>query len=46
MITAIVIGLLVLISCIAAAGLIASAGNKADMATTMAGLEIDPDARL
>ena len=44
MITAIVIGLLVLVSCIAAAGLIASTQNNADTDRAMAGLHIDPDA--
>lgn len=46
MITATVIGLLVLISCVAAAGLIASTQNNADAARAMAGLETDPDASL
>ena len=45
MITAIVMGILVLISCIAAAGLIASTQNSADAARAMAGGEIVPDDR-
>jgi hypothetical protein len=43
MITAIVIGLLFLVSGIAAAGLIASAQNSADAARAMAGLETNPE---
>jgi hypothetical protein len=43
MIIAIVMGLLFLVSCIAAACLIASAQNSADAARAMAALEIDPD---
>lgn len=43
MITAIVMGLLFLVSCIAAACLIASAQNSADAARAMAGLETKPD---
>ena len=37
------IGLLVLISCFAAAGLIASTQNSADADRAVAGLDIDPD---
>ena len=44
MITVIVMGLLLLISCLAAAGLIASTQNSADATRAMAGLDVDPDA--
>jgi hypothetical protein len=38
-----VIGLLLFISCLAAAGLIASTQNGADAARAIASLDIDPD---
>jgi hypothetical protein len=44
MITAILIGLLALVSCVAAAGLIASTQNSTDEARVMADLNVDPNA--
>ncbi|MET3900466.1 hypothetical protein ABIB57_004432 [Devosia sp. UYZn731] len=46
MITLTVIGLLVLMSCIGAAGLIASTKSEGDAARAILDLEIDPDAGL
>lgn len=45
MITLLAIGVLALVSCLAAAGLIASTQNQSLDARTMADLDIGPDAR-
>lgn len=44
MITLLMFGAFILVSCVAAAGLIASAQNSADAAKAMVGLNIHPDA--
>lgn len=44
MLTLLMFSMLILVSCAAAAGLIASTQNSADAANAMEGLEIHPDA--